>query len=245
MTLRNQPYLPLYVQDFLTDEKLIECSASATGIYIRIMCIMHKSDPYGTILLKQKSGTCQDFAIKLAKQLPYSVEEINEGLKELISEDVLQLNDGILSQKRMIKDNLISEQRSEAGRLGGFAKAKGVAKGVANTLANTEYENEIVNKKEEGGVGEEEKKEFEKFWSLYDKKVGDKEKLFKKWLKLKKEEKELIFKYIPKYKLAQPEKKFRKNPETFLNNKSWNDELIAGKKESEITPKNPYRYIGD
>ena len=54
MALRDQPYLPLYVQDFLTDEKLIECSASATGVYIRVMCIMHKSDPYGMILLKQK-----------------------------------------------------------------------------------------------------------------------------------------------------------------------------------------------
>ncbi len=32
--------------------------------------------------------------------------------------------------------------------------------------------------------------------------------------------------YIPKYKAAQPNKQYRKNPETFLNNKSWNDELI-------------------
>ena len=43
MALRDQPYLPLYVQDFLTDEKLAECSAMATGVYIRLMCIMHKS----------------------------------------------------------------------------------------------------------------------------------------------------------------------------------------------------------
>ena len=54
MALRNQPYFPLYVQDFMTDEKLNECSAKANGIYIRLMCIMHKSEEYGTILLKQK-----------------------------------------------------------------------------------------------------------------------------------------------------------------------------------------------
>lgn len=29
MALRDQPYLPLYVQDFLTDEKLRECSYEA------------------------------------------------------------------------------------------------------------------------------------------------------------------------------------------------------------------------
>lgn len=54
MPLRNQPYLPLFVDDFQTDERLRDCSAAATGIYIRIMCVMHKSEEYGKILLKQK-----------------------------------------------------------------------------------------------------------------------------------------------------------------------------------------------
>ena len=71
MALRDQPYIPLYIQDFLTDEKLIECSAESTGVYIRLMCIMHKSDEYGTILLRQKdkqnSNNCLNFANKLAK----------------------------------------------------------------------------------------------------------------------------------------------------------------------------------
>ena len=53
MALRDQPYLPLYVQDYLTDEKLNNCSASSQGIYIKIMCLFHKCDPYGGILLKQ------------------------------------------------------------------------------------------------------------------------------------------------------------------------------------------------
>ena len=68
--------------------------------------------------------------------------------------------------------------------------------------------------------------EFKKFWNLYDKKIGDKTKLSKKWDNLTKEEKELIFLYIPKYKKSQPDKQYRKNPDTFLNNKSWNDEII-------------------
>jgi len=68
--------------------------------------------------------------------------------------------------------------------------------------------------------------DFEEFWILYDKKVGDKVKLEKKWSSLSKQEKEAAMHYIPKYKESQPDKKFRKNPETFLNNKSWNDEII-------------------
>ena len=70
---------------------------------------------------------------------------------------------------------------------------------------------------------------FQKFWDLYDKKVGDKAKLVKKWEKLTHDEKEKIFEYVPKYKIAQPEKKYRLNVETFFNNKSWNDEIITSK----------------
>jgi hypothetical protein len=74
---------------------------------------------------------------------------------------------------------------------------------------------------------------FDFFWDEYDKKRGDKVKLQKKWSKLTDEERNLIIDYIPKYKLSQPEKKFRKDPDTFLNNKSWNDELIeSGVKET-------------
>jgi uncharacterized protein YdaU (DUF1376 family) len=147
MALRDQPYIPLYVQDFLTDEKLMECSASATGIYIRIMCVMHKSDEYGTILLKQKdkqsSKPVENFALKLAKYLPYSSEEIISGLSELISEDVIKIDGDKLSQKRMVKDNAISIVRANAGKKGGiktqFAKANPKAKDKAKLQANSEY----------------------------------------------------------------------------------------------------------
>ncbi len=54
MALRNQPYLPLFVQDYLTDEKLNECSAQSQGVYIKIMCLMHKSETYGKNFAKAK-----------------------------------------------------------------------------------------------------------------------------------------------------------------------------------------------
>lgn len=78
-----------------------------------------------------------------------------------------------------------------------------------------------------GGVGEkEETYTFEQFWTDYDKKVGDKKKLEAKWSKIPEAEKKRIFEYIPAYKDAQPNKAYRKNPETFINQKSWNDEII-------------------
>lgn len=177
MALRNQPYLPLYVQDFLTDEKLIECSAQATGIYIRIMCIMHKSEEYGTVLLKQKdkqnSKQILNFACKLAKFLPYNIEVIESGLRELLDAEVLKIEGDHLMQKRMMRDNKISEIRAKAGKKGGensrkkdvkretnFAKAKTQAKHQANSENEIEYENEIVNDKRKGVKGEKQTKEI-------------------------------------------------------------------------------------
>ena len=68
---------------------------------------------------------------------------------------------------------------------------------------------------------------FEDFWNDYDKKVGEKKKIEKKYNKLSDSEKLKIKDYIPLYKNSQPNKQYRKNPETFLNNKSWNDEIIS------------------
>lgn len=68
--------------------------------------------------------------------------------------------------------------------------------------------------------------DFEIFWNEYDKKVGNKEKLKTKWEKLTDKERQDAIWYIPMYKQCQPDKQYRKNPETFLNNKSWNDEII-------------------
>lgn len=160
MALRDQPYLPLFVQDFMTDEKLIECSASATGIYIRLMCILHKQENYGQLLLKQKykQNTKQilNFACQLATSMPYNSAEIEGGLMELLDEKVVKIDGDLLIQSRMVKDNDISTKRAAAGSSGGkktikkFAKAKHQAKVEAKPQANSEYEyenvNEIINK---------------------------------------------------------------------------------------------------
>jgi len=67
---------------------------------------------------------------------------------------------------------------------------------------------------------------FEEFWIDYDKKVGDKENIQKKFENISESNREKIKNHIPEYKQAQPEKKFRKNPSTYLNQKGWTDEII-------------------
>lgn len=85
---------------------------------------------------------------------------------------------------------------------------------------------------------------FDDFWNDYDKKVGDKKKLMKKWEGISDSDKAMIKDYIPRYKKSQPDKKYRKNPETFFNNKSWNDEIIGEEKLPEPEPpKSKYQTV--
>ena len=79
---------------------------------------------------------------------------------------------------------------------------------------------------------------FSDFWDLYDKKVGDRDKLVKKWESLTNDDRKNIMEHIPKYKSVQPDKKYRKDPQTFLNNKSWLDELVGFEEQKSAIYKN-------
>lgn len=85
---------------------------------------------------------------------------------------------------------------------------------------------------------------FNDFWNLYDKKQ-DKPKSLAKWNKLTQSVKEQIINYIPNYKLSQPDKQFRKNPTTFLNNESWNNEIITTPKIDKDEKRKQFEQITD
>lgn len=159
MARKDKPYLSLYVQDFMSDEKLRECSAESVGVYIFVMCVLHKSDTYGSMKIKDKYF-CLDFAYTFAydfaspcasmlvRHLPFSEEVIRNSLVELIKEGVLSIDteNNILYQKRMVNDGLLSETRAEAGSKGGKISkrsSKDVSKTKANTQANIQANTDI------------------------------------------------------------------------------------------------------
>jgi DNA replication protein DnaD len=178
MALRDQPYLPLYIQDVLTDEKLIECSAEAHGVYFRLLCILHKQPLYGKLEIKQKYkqnlskpvSKIEAVSQMLLKQLPFSLDVIKNSIEELTKEDVLYFEgDDFLCQKRMVKDGEISEKRRVAGAGGGKiskkqAKDKQIISNIDSKIeANSEDEDEIENieTSSKGGMGGDELEEPE------------------------------------------------------------------------------------
>ena len=208
MALRNSPYLPLYVQDFLTDEKLADCSANANGVYIRLMCILHKSEPYGKILLKQKykqnESMCLNFASMLLRQMPYMMSEIHDGLEELLENKIIEIDGDYLLQKRMVKDGELSEKRAVAGKKGGkkslgFCSSKSQSKTRSKNISKSEAnsENEIEN---EIDIDIDNDNNIEKFSFLKELlSIGVERKIAEEWIKVRKNK-----------KLTQTETAFRK-----------------------------------
>ena len=166
----------------MTDEKLSECSAESTGVYIDVH---HARRRWKFCSSKRTSKTQARLKICCKHRLmPYSVDVIERSLTELVDEEVLTIEGDVLMQRRMVKDGNLSLIRANAGSKGGkttqgksvagsFAKAKEQAKEQANT--EYEYEDEIED--EDVSVNSKTKKDiypilFDAFWQAYPKKVG-------------------------------------------------------------------------
>ena len=102
-------------------------------------------------------------------------------------------------------------------------------KGANKRLTNDQHtaNNQLTTNKNDKNNKNENKSiyDFDSFWNDYDKKV-DKKKVEHIWNKISESNKGKIKKHIPLYKMSQPNKQYRKNPQTYLNNESWNDEIF-------------------
>ena len=132
--------------------------------------------------------------------------------------DKFKVEDGLYYNERMFNETIRRQKFSESRRNNAKSPKKESTSEAYAKHMETETENRTIN--ENINI------DFEWFWNEYDKKVGDKQKLKKKWNKLTDLERQNAMNYIDLYKQSVPDKQFRKNPETFLNNKSWNDEII-------------------
>lgn len=174
MALRDQPYFPFYVQDYLTDEKLSCCSLSSQGVLTRILCIFHKSENYGGILFKQipkqNFSSIEYFVFIISKQIGCSISDVTLALEELLFFKVLKIEklDGVdfLMQKRMVKDNDISMKRSESAKKGGGnpnlvnTKNKLHAKNLFKQIHKQNTEDEYVYENEDENIKKKVDKKF-------------------------------------------------------------------------------------
>jgi len=212
----KDPAFLFYSDNFLSGTMFF--TDEQTGKYIRLLCAQHLT------------GHLEE------KHMIFICKGHDEDIWKKFTKD----DDGKFYNERLeieiTKRKNYSESRSN-NKKGKIKKTKKISKS---------YDKHMGNGNEDGNIDDLELQEngiFECFWNDYDKKVGDKEKIKAKFLKLPTKEQMEIFNHIPKYKESQPNKKYRKNPETYLNNKSWLDEIITD--EQPIINKSPQKTIPD
>ena len=74
--------------------------------------------------------------------------------------------------------------------------------------------------------------DFEDFWAAYGKKV-DKPRCVKLWAKMTPNDKKACLEAVPLYVESTPDVTYRKNPSTYLNNRSWENEIIKPRTEQQ------------
>ncbi len=217
MSREPKPAFSFYAQDFLTGVMFL--TNEEVGIYIRML---EKQWTDGKVPKK-----------RLGLLVGYEWIGLSEELRDKFEDRGDYIVNTRLEEERQRKENFLKRQRDN-GKKGGRPKKKVELENPNGTQKNPneiEYEIEIENK-EESILKESEKTftevwpTFDDFWNEYDKKVGLKSKVQKKWSALRQDDRELVMAHIPNYKLVQPDKQFRKDPTTYLNNKGWLDELI-------------------
>ena len=85
-------------------------------------------------------------------------------------------------------------------------------------------------------------KAFEMFWNLYDKRI-DVTRCKKSFMQLSLTDMGEAIKGVKEYVESTPNKRYRKNPTTWVNNKGWSSEVLLDKKKTNryVKPK----YISD
>jgi len=118
-----------YPEDWLDDAKLKHCSLTAKGMWIDLLCHMHRGDPYGYMVFRNKVMSRFD----IQKMLRVTNENVfNNAFGELFDKGVLlqDSSTGAYFSKRMLQEHKNSKIKSAD-----FLKSPNLSSGERNCRA--------------------------------------------------------------------------------------------------------------
>lgn len=109
-------WLKFFTNDWLGDELLQSCSPAARGLWINMLCLMHKAEPRGHLMLNSSPMTPRQLAV-LAH---VTEDEVLTLLAELERMHVFSRTEkNTIVSRRMERDDKKSKACSDAGKRGG------------------------------------------------------------------------------------------------------------------------------
>jgi hypothetical protein len=244
--MATRPWMKFYPADWQADQALRSVGLEARCLWIECMCIMHRAEPYGHLVVNGRPVTDTQLAV-LAGASPDRVPAL---MAELATAGVSSRNRaGVIYSRRMTRD----EKRSKDGATGKITGSKvpgsrrhqaidetgekvAILKVVAKVAEQPPCPQKPEAREKEGGSVDPPKKgrpaerelmrEFERIWLLYPRRV-DKQDAVKAWKKARQSaEYEEIEAGVNRYAaLRQGEDhQYTKHFSRWLNAKAWLDE---------------------
>jgi len=205
-------------EDEKIQELLFELKMEGYGVYWSIIEMLYKNDGYLQLNYER---------------IAYALHSHNDTVKSVINDfDLFKLHGDNFTSTSVLHRIKLRKGKSATARKAakirwGKEKANDADAMQTQCEGNAKKKSKVKEKKE--------KKiniEFDIFWNLYDKKVGDNKSCEKKWNNLKDEQRDKIIKTIPKFIQQFEDKQFQPYPYTYLNGERWNDEVEATKQNS-------------
>jgi hypothetical protein len=211
--MSKDPAVLFYTSDFLSGT--FTMTNEQVGMYIRLLCLQHQK---GKLTEKDMLSICKAYDADIWCKF--------------------KIEDGLFYNERMYSETIRRQKFTESRRNNAKSpKNDSTSKAYAQHM-ETETENETITINRTKTKTEILDQKFEDWWLWYDYKIS-KEKAKKSWNKLNEKEKDIALQSVQAYVESTPDKSFRKHPTTYLNQKSFNDEIINRNttSQSRISPK--------
>ena len=205
--MSKDPAILFYTGDFLNG--CMDLTFEERGQYITLLCLQHQK------------GHLSEKTIRL------SVGLVNSDVMGKFIQDENGNYFNSRMDEEINKRQHFLDTRHFNGKKGGRPiKANSKPNNKPNSKpTNNLSENENEDENKDINEGEKINIAFQIFWDLYGKKE-DRIKCERKWISLTNKERELCIEKLPAYVQSTPDLQYRKNPATYLNNKSWENEII-------------------
>lgn len=112
MSKRDLPFMPFYTVDWMTDEQVQSCSLAARGLWIQMLCLMWRSDSRGKLLVNGRPPSVQ----QLSRLVSEDADAVGQALDELRAAGVFDECDGVITSRRMVRDEDVRESARDRKR---------------------------------------------------------------------------------------------------------------------------------
>jgi len=227
----KNPWLKFYPTDWSADERLGTCGLVARGLWIEMIGLMHRADPYGHMLVNGKKPSDD----QLAALVRAPVEIVRNAVAELDAAGVFsRTRNGTIYSRRMTKDEKKSREGMLSQRAGGPLPGSRRSKQVIERTVRKQTTLEVVDgvadqpppsqRLEASIYKEKEQADFERFWKAWPLKVKRDEarKAFSKAIGRARVDD--ILAGMNRYIANKPDWQHWAHASTWLNGGRWSDE---------------------